>query len=156
MRRTHVSCGVDIGSTNIKVVAVRADGTVVARHSRPTPRLSNHLSVDAEEMLTLVEEMLLEAAGRDWAIASVCVAGVGEDGVLVDATGHAAVESLPWFDPRRAPIFAELPDDVRASAAKSITGVELDAARTVVGWRWATTSKPVTTHGQLTAWDSAH
>jgi predicted NBD/HSP70 family sugar kinase len=37
VRRTHVSCGVDIGSTNIKVVAVRADGTVVARHSRPTP-----------------------------------------------------------------------------------------------------------------------
>jgi len=152
VRRTHVSCGVDLGSTNIKVVAVRADGTVVARYSRPTPRLSNHLSVDAEEMLTLVEEMLLEAAGRDWAIASVCVAGVGEDGVLVDATGHAVVESLPWFDPRRAQIFAELPDGVRASAAKSITGVELDAARTVVGWRWATTSKPVTTHSQLTAW----
>jgi sugar (pentulose or hexulose) kinase len=93
VRRTHVSCGVDLGSTNIKVVAVRADGTVVARYSRPTPRLSNHLSVDAEEMLTLVEEMLLEAAGRDWSIASVCVAGVGEDGVLVDATGHAVVES---------------------------------------------------------------
>jgi sugar (pentulose or hexulose) kinase len=72
--------------------------------------------------------------------------------VLVDATGHAVVESLPWFDPRRAQIFAELPDGVRASAAKSITGVELDAARTVVGWRWATTSKPVTTHSQLTAW----
>jgi sugar (pentulose or hexulose) kinase len=35
VRRTHVSCGVDLGSTNIKVVAVRADGTVVARYSRP-------------------------------------------------------------------------------------------------------------------------
>ncbi|HEU4908391.1 MAG TPA: FGGY family carbohydrate kinase, partial [Propionibacteriaceae bacterium] len=152
MKRTHVSCGVDVGSTNTKVVAVRADGSVVARASRPTPRLSNDLSVDAEEMLTLVEDMILQAAGRDWAIASVCVAGVGEDGVLTDASGHAVVESLPWFDPRRAKIFAELQDVVRASAAKSITGVELDAARTVVGWRWATASQPAPILQQSTAW----
>jgi sugar (pentulose or hexulose) kinase len=38
VKRDRVSCGVDLGSTNIKAVAVSNDGTVVARHSRPTPR----------------------------------------------------------------------------------------------------------------------
>ena len=45
--RIPVAVGVDVGSTNVKVVAMDADGTVVARASRATPRDAAHLCIDA-------------------------------------------------------------------------------------------------------------
>lgn len=136
MSRTQVSCGVDLGSSNIKVVAVLPDGTVVARRSRPTPRRDNHPTIDAEQLLGVVEDMLIDLVGEDWVIAAVCVAGVGEDGVPVAADGHAIKEALAWFDPRRTDAYDQLPAAVRMAAVRSVTGVQLDPSRTLVGWSW--------------------
>jgi sugar (pentulose or hexulose) kinase len=136
--RIKVTCGVDLGSTNIKVVAVTPDGTVVARRSRPTPRRQpGDPSIDAEHMLGVIEEMLVEVAEEQWVVAGVCAAGVGEDGVPAAPDGRALSRALAWFDPRRPAVFEQLPREVRAAARKSITGVALDAARTVVGWSWS-------------------
>jgi sugar (pentulose or hexulose) kinase len=152
VKRDRVSCGVDLGSTNIKAVAVSNDGTVVARHSRPTPRPGNHPSINPEQLFRLVDDMLIEAAGDRWSIASVCTAGVGEDGVLIDRSGIAIGEALAWFDPRRAKILDQFPGPVRAAAAKHVTGVQLDPARAVVGWRWAATAQLATHTDRTTSW----
>jgi sugar (pentulose or hexulose) kinase len=132
--RTQVSCGVDLGSSNIKVVAVLTDGTVVARRSRPSPRRDNHPTIDAEQLLGVVEDMLIDLVGENWVIAAVCVAGVGEDGVPVAADGRAISEALAWFDPRRADAYDQLPAAVRMAAVRSVTGVQLDPSRTLVAW----------------------
>jgi sugar (pentulose or hexulose) kinase len=152
VKRDRVSCGVDLGSTNIKVVAVSSDGTVVARHRRPTPRPGSHPSINPEQLLRLVDDMLIEAAGDRWSIASVCTAGVGEDGVLTDGSERAIGEALAWFDPRRVEIFDQLPGAIRAAAAKDVTGVQLDPARAVVGWQWAATAQLATHSDRTTSW----
>ncbi|WP_431836311.1 FGGY-family carbohydrate kinase [Cellulomonas sp. Y8] len=132
--RAPVACGVDVGSTNTKVVALDPDGSVVARASRPTPRDPRRLSVDARALLALVEDLVREACADRFAVHAVASAGVGEDGVLVDARLDPLTPALAWFDPRRQDVFAglrpQLTDDATFDA-------ESDAFRTLVGWTWA-------------------
>lgn len=132
--RAPVACGVDVGSTNTKVVAVDPDGSVVARASRPTPRDPERLSVDARALVALVEDLVAEACADRYAVHAVASAGVGEDGVLVDERLDPLTPALAWFDPRRQAVFAGLrpllTDDATFDA-------ESDAFRTLVGWAWA-------------------
>jgi sugar (pentulose or hexulose) kinase len=118
----------------------------------PPRVLGNHPSINPEQLFRLVDDMLIEAAGDRWSIASVCTAGVGEDGVLTDRSGIAIGEALAWFDPRRAKILDQFPGPVRAAAAKHVTGVQLDPARAVVGWRWAATAQLATHTDRTTSW----
>lgn len=133
-RRTPVVCGIDIGSTNTKTVALTGDSTVVARVQRPTPRSISDLSVDADQLRRMVEGMLLELCGSRYVLAAACTVGVGEDGILVDDRGAPRGPALTWFDPRRARLFGQMQPFLRDEPA---AGVADDAARTMVGWSWA-------------------
>lgn len=133
-RRSSVVCGVDIGSTNTKVVGVDPRGVVVGRQIRTTVR--DGLAVDAAALLTVIEDMIVELCADEFSVRAVCVAGVGEDGVLVDDALTPLTQALAWFDPRRAPIYDGLAPHLAASP-DLCTGD--DAARTFVGWRWAVT-----------------
>ncbi|MGH8878104.1 MAG: FGGY family carbohydrate kinase, partial [Stackebrandtia sp.] len=130
--RTAVVLGLDIGSTNVKAIALDGHGHVVSRVHRPTPRSGTDPSVDAEALFDLLEDIIVEACGDRFAVSAVCAAGVGEDGLLVDAAGRSLGPALAWFDPRRTAVFRdlELPD-------VDDLGVATDAARTLVGWAWA-------------------
>ncbi|NQX36416.1 FGGY family carbohydrate kinase [Herbiconiux sp. VKM Ac-2851] len=132
--RTPVSCGVDIGSTNAKVVALDRDGTVVARAVRRTPRDPEGLWIDGDALFAAVEEMVLEVCGLRFEVHAVCCAGVGEDGVLVDADRRPLTRALAWFDPRRGGIFRELAPLLDGEAGFD---TEADPVRTLVGWSWA-------------------
>lgn len=132
--RTPVVCGIDIGSTNTKVVALDADSQVVGRAQRRTPRDEMDLSIDASRVLDLVEQMLLEVCRDRFSIRGTCAAGVGEDGFPVDVRMRPLHPALAWFDPRRTRVFAALEPELLPSSG---IGVADDAARTVVGWRWA-------------------
>lgn len=131
--RSRVVCGIDIGSTNTKVVALNGDGRVVFRMAAPTARRSGGL-LRAQDVLTTIEQMLLRLGGADYKIQAVSCAGVGEDGLFVGTDEEPLCDILPWYHPDRhsvferlAPAFAEHPD----------LPVTTDAARTLVGWTWA-------------------
>ncbi|MFB9566485.1 FGGY-family carbohydrate kinase [Saccharopolyspora hordei] len=124
----------DVGSTNVKVVALDVTGRAVARVRRATPRPDDDPSIDADALLDLVEELVLEACGQRFAVAAISAAGVGEDGVLVDPAGRALTPALAWFDPRRAGVFRELRAELGSAGG---IGVPTDPARTLVGWSWA-------------------
>lgn len=64
--RSPVVCGVDIGSTNTKVIALDPRGVVVARRRRATPRAAAGAAVDALALLAAIEEMILAAKAIDW------------------------------------------------------------------------------------------
>lgn len=132
--RAHVVVGADVGSTNVKVVALDVTGQVVARVRRRTPRPADDPSIDAAELFGLLEDMVLEACGERFAVAAVSAAGVGEDGVLVDESLRPLTPALAWFDPRRSGVFREIRS---ALGPAEDLGVPTDAARTVVGWEWA-------------------
>lgn len=133
-RRADVVLGADVGSTNVKIVALGADGHIVARARRPTPRRRHDPSIDADELLELLEDLIVETCGDTLAVQAICAAGVGEDGVLVDAAGRPTAPALAWFDPRRQHLFQELAPDL---APADGLGTATDPARTLVGWAWA-------------------
>ena len=132
--RIPVVCGVDIGTTNAKVVALDASGSVVARASRPTPRDAHGLWIDAQALFDTIENMVIEACGSRYEVHAICAAGVGEDGVLVDNTLRPLTKALAWFDPRRQRIFRKLRpallDDESFDA-------DSDPGRALVGWKWS-------------------
>lgn len=132
--RTPVACGVDIGSTNVKVVLLAPDGGVVARRGRPTPRDAQGLCIEGPALVAVIEAMIAEACAGRHEVQAVCVAGVGEDGVLVDDDLRPLTPALAWFDPRRRSVLREL----RARVSPDDTfDVDDDAGRTMVGWAWA-------------------
>ena len=132
--RIPVACGVDIGSTNLKVVALDSDGTVVARSSRETVRDAATSSIDVAILFDCVEQMIAEVCADRCEVHAVCTVGVGEDGVLVDDQFRPLSQALSWFDPSRKRIFdsfaAQLSADNSCDAA-------IDQERTLVGWAWA-------------------
>lgn len=132
--RLPVACGVDIGSTNVKVIAIDPAGRIVARASRPTPRDSEQLSIDAAVLFASIEEMLVEVCADAFIVHAVSCAGVGEDGVLVDERLRPLTQALAWFDPRRQRIFRGLRAELGADESFD---AESDAVRTLVGWAWA-------------------
>lgn len=132
--RTPAVLGVDIGSTNTKVVVLDGSGRVVARRSRPTPRGTSDLSVPALQLLVSLEDMIIEACGSAYGIQAIAIAGIGEDGVLVDSKLVPLVPALAWFDPRRTAIFSDIEPLL---VARGDIGVATDASRTLTGWRWA-------------------
>lgn len=133
-RRLPVACGVDIGTTNAKVVALNEDGQVVARASRPTPRDAAGLWIDARALFSKVEEMILEVCGDDYIVHAVCAAGVGEDGMLVDRDLTPLTKALAWFDPRRQSIFRSLRPALHDDESFD---ADSDPVRTLVGWEWS-------------------
>ncbi|WP_286311556.1 FGGY-family carbohydrate kinase [Agromyces mangrovi Wang et al. 2018] len=133
VRRTPVACGIDVGTTNTKAVAIDEEGVVVARASRPTPRDAQGLFIDAGVLLESIEDLVARVCGDAYQLHAVSAAGMGEDGVLVDAEMRPLTAALPWFDPRRRGIFRDLRPDLHDDASFD---VDSDAARTLVGWRW--------------------
>jgi sugar (pentulose or hexulose) kinase len=129
---TPVVCGVDIGSTNTKVIALDPRGVVVARRHRTTPRAD--AVVDASALLTAIEEMILDICSGTYLVHAVCVAGVGEDGILVDDQLTPITPALAWFDPRRGDVFSSLAPRLTPYPNPCVAD---DAARSIVGWRWA-------------------
>src|SRR5690349_684472 len=100
-----LDCGIDIGSTNLKVVLVDAEGRIAYSRSLPSPRVPDEMGpvTDATALIAQLEGLIIEgwtAAGEGQALRSIAVAGIGEDGIGVGEdlvpTGHA----IPWFDRR--------------------------------------------------------
>ncbi|BBZ29282.1 hypothetical protein MMAD_35770 [Mycolicibacterium madagascariense] len=132
--RRPVVCGVDVGSTNVKVLALDARGVVVGRRSQATPRSAVDAAVDARALLVAIEDMVVDVCADRYVVDAVCAAGVGEDGILVDDDLTPITSALAWFDPRRAAVFADLAGRLTPHPNSCVAD---DAARTIVGWRWA-------------------
>ncbi len=98
-------CGLDIGSTNIKVVLADESGRSLWVKSVATPRVSDGIGVatDAAALVALLEDMIVEgwrAVAKGEALAAIAATGVGEDGVCADAALQSLGLVIPWFDKR--------------------------------------------------------
>jgi xylulokinase len=140
-----IFCGIDLGSTNIKVLLLEETGHVLARATRPTPRIVEEggVSTDAEALLRLVETMMIEAhqaAAAPAPIAAVSIGGTGEEGVPIDRAVRALDRVIPWFDQRAASIAGEMA--ARSPWAGAPLPVALDYSRTAAKWAWARRYRP--------------
>ena len=128
-----LSCGVDIGSTNVKVVLADAAGHSRWTSSVASPRRHDGIGIatDATALVNLIEDMIIEgwrAVGGGKPLAAIAAAGVGEDGVCVDDAMAPLGLAIPWFDKRA------LVDKTEFAAAFNLTRV--DFYTTATKWMW--------------------
>jgi len=137
-------CGVDIGTTNLKVSIV--DETGVSRWTKavPTPRSSVALGVgvDPTLLVAVIEDLIIEgwaAVARRVPLAAIATTGVGEDGVCVGQALTPLDRAIPWYD--RCAIAEAM--EIRASAAASTrAGIEMEHTRTGAKWLWLRRNRP--------------
>ena len=139
-----LACGVDIGSTNVKVVLADEDGRAVHTRAVPTPRVSDGVgpATDAAALVSLLESMIIEGwreVGQGAPLAAIAAAGVGEDGVCTDAGLRPTGLALPWFDTRAATEAEELR---RHPAATPRAGIAIGPDRTAAKWLWLRRRRP--------------
>ena len=133
-----LDCGIDIGSTNLKVVLIDCEGRTAFVRSVPAPRSSDGIGAvtDAAALVVLLEELIIEgwrqcAFGQP--LRSITVAGVGEDGLGVRADLTPTGPSIPWFDRRADGEAAALSARWHLTAR---TGIAIAPDRTVAKFAW--------------------
>jgi xylulokinase len=130
-------CGVDIGTTNLKVALTDGTGRSVWLRSFPTPRSAvDRSSVDGQIIVRLIEGLIIEgwtAVGDGRPLAAICTTGVGEDGVFVGEAFQLLSPIIPWFDRSAAP----QAERIRTSPAETPrAGIEMEPTRTGARWLW--------------------
>ncbi|SHN43621.1 FGGY-family carbohydrate kinase [Cryptosporangium aurantiacum] len=137
--------GVDVGTSDTKVLVLRADGTRVGVWRRPTVWRdvpSGHVETPARTLLDGVLGVVGDAlaacgdGGRAGEVAAMGLTGLAESGVVVDAAGQPRGPVIAWHDPRGAEQLARVPDDVR-SAFGVTTGLPFHQQWTLAKLLWA-------------------
>ena len=137
-------CGVDIGTTNLKVSLVDGEGCARWTRAIPTPRRSaaELSAADGDMVVATAEDLIVEGwrslgAGRP--LAAIATTGVGEDGLYVDDRLRPLTPAIPWFD-RSAASEAE---KIRMSHAVSArSGIQMEHTRTGARWLWWRSRRP--------------
>lgn len=105
---TRVLLGVDVGTTDLKVLATTGTGTeiaVVAAPNRWSQRAGRFTELDpdvlVQALVALLGRAVAAASGRigPVQVAAIGLTGMGETGVLLDA-GRPVHPLIAWFDPR--------------------------------------------------------
>lgn len=112
-----VLIGVDIGTTNLKVVAIRPDGTTLSvvrrgmRIDHPGPGAAEfdlgQLEVDLVVLLGETVERLVQSGHGPADVAAIGICSIGESFVGLDETGQRVTPCPTWFDRRTANLRTE-------------------------------------------------
>ncbi len=131
-------CGIDIGSTNLKVLLADGTGATLWTKSVPAPRLHDELGMitDVAALVTLTEDLIIDgwkAVGRGRALTAISSAGIGEDGVCIDNNFRPLGHALPWFD-RRGEALAQglTTPDIKAKHPE----IAFDFSSSAGKWLW--------------------
>lgn len=141
--------GLDIGTSNIKAAAYRADGGCLAQASSPTPSRTVALrqaEQDPDELWGAVAETLAKtvtACGSSPDIAGVCVASVGEAGVPLDAHGDPTCPIIAWYDERTAPLTQWWEAHLGTEPLFALTGLPLGHTFSLLKMQWLRQEAPV-------------
>jgi xylulokinase len=149
-----VFLGLDLGTTNIKVLAVDLDGQPVASLSIPTParvpQLASAPEVNAPEYdadglwqacAPLIRQ-LVEKLPSGSHIAGLAVASMGESGVLIDDAGAPLAPIFTWYDHRTVPWMEWWHQRVSDDDLYRITGLPLDHIYSACKIQWLRENYP--------------
>jgi xylulokinase len=136
--------GIDIGTTNIKVLLVDAAGQSLWVKSAPSPRVHDGIGPATDGMaLVAALEGLMEQGWRAVAkgkpFAAIATTGVGEDGFCVDAQCRPRSLAIPWFDKRDR---AEADALKHSAPARTHPAINFDFSTMAAKWAWSRTHRP--------------
>lgn len=139
-----LDCGIDIGSTNLKIALVDEEGRAVFVRSVPSPRSSEGVGAvtDAAALVSLLEDMIIDGwrqVGNGEPLRSITAAGVGEDGLGIKADLTPTGPSIPWFDRRAEGEAASLSSRWDLT---SRTGITIASDRTIAKLAWLRRYRP--------------
>jgi len=133
--------GLDLGSTGVKILVTDTDGAEILIHQLPTPWLAgpggttvmeaSALVATVRALLQHVADELVDRFGPAARVQALAVSGMGESGVVLDASGTPVAPAIAWFDPRGAEQLAALPPRISAEFAGR-TGLPLGVQVSVV------------------------
>ena len=135
-------CGIDAGTSRVRVLIFDPTGRPVAEAAEPTPTRQLGPGVaehDPEALWAAVLRSLRAAAAqveRPERVRSIAVASFGEAGVLVDAAGGTLCPILAWYDTRTGPELDRLLDRVGFERLHRITGLCPDPTFTLLKLAW--------------------
>ncbi|MHB0859105.1 MAG: FGGY-family carbohydrate kinase [Anaerolineae bacterium] len=144
----HLLLGVDLGTTNTKVVAYSTTGQPVAQASSPTPT-----SVEGMRQASHDPELLWQACAQairqtvaqlpaEGRIEGLALASIGESGVPLDAHGQPVYPIIAWYDERTLPQTAQLAQRTTESALYRISGLPLGHTFTLNKLLWLQECQP--------------
>ena len=141
---SEILLGVDIGTTDSKVLATTRTGDEVCLASGPTPwaaqpggRADTDAADLADAVIALMARVASMAADRlgPVHVAGIGITGMAEVGVLVDAAGEPTHRAIAWFDPRGAAEMAAAPADFRAEFPGR-TGLPVSSLASIAKLLW--------------------
>jgi xylulokinase len=141
---SRLFCGIDIGTTNLKVLLLDESGATLWVKSVPAPHLRDEIGVvtDARALVVLAEQLIIEgwrSVGKGRAITAISSAGIGEDGVGVLADLSPLGHAIQWND-RRGESFAHHLS--ATEMAKKYPAILLDFSSSAGKWAWLRQHKP--------------
>lgn len=139
--------GVDLGTSNIKVIACSLEGKIVFRTSaacellQPSPEQAEH---HPETILSLVTQLLKEAFDSvdHKQIKAVSFSAAMHSIIAIDAAGNCLTNALLWGDTRATEQEARLKKDGTATLLYQQTGVPLHPALPVCKILWWKENEP--------------
>lgn len=139
-----IDCGIDIGTTNLKVVLVDDEGSVVHMRAVPSPRVHDGIGsvTDAAALVSLIEDMIVEGWRQTRygePLRSITTAGVGEDGIGIRSDLTPTGFAIPWFDRRTEDPFSGLKG---LGDVSDRTGIAIASDRTIAKWAWLRRNRP--------------
>ncbi len=143
---TDLVVGIDIGSTETKVIVTTPSGDVLAHAHGPTRWTSRHgqrTETDADvvvgDAIALIARVVDGITGSSWPnatrVIAVGITGMGECGVLVDGDGAATHPMIAWHDARGEAEIRQLGDTI-TEEFRGRTGLPLSALPTVAKLAW--------------------
>jgi sugar (pentulose or hexulose) kinase len=104
-----VYLGIDLGTTNTKVISVSPEGKYIATASKPTEWLvkpNGRVEAIAEELFKKILECIAEVLLKTKAmldsphVAGIGITGMAESGIILSKQGKILAQPIAWFDAR--------------------------------------------------------
>ena len=144
MSTTDVVLGVDIGTSDTKVLATTLDGREIAWVAAPTrwnTRAGSRTETDPDQLYTAVldlAEQAVAAAQRltgPVRVLGIATTGLAEAGVLLDHHRCPVYPIIAWFDPRGSQEFEQL-DATVLEEFRGRTGLPLSPLASIAKLAW--------------------
>ena len=125
----HALIGIDIGTTNTKVVAFSTDGRSLAKISKPTKTFHpkpGWVEYDANQLWETVASLLRKLMAKlpkDVSPAGIAVAGMAETGISMGPQGDVTHPVISWLDRRVTQELKQWKQQVGVERTALITGL---------------------------------
>jgi xylulokinase len=150
MPQRDLVLGLDVGTTNLKCLALDDTGTIVAQGSEPTPR-----SHPRPDWTDFEPEPIWEAACRairavvtqienPAAIRGIAVSSLAESVVPIDSRGQPLAPAIAWFDLRTVAEYEWLRDKVGYETLFKVSGLNPDPMFGLCKILWVKNHDPLT------------